>query len=348
MNLIYLLGGAVIATFLNKKKSTSGVSQSMYDASQQSLDELQSETLSLQEYITQIENEILNNTSLNSELVTQLEDMLETANLDISELTSNLTSAVSNDALTPYSQDNIDSLNNLVAEADLLRVQAENALNEATQLNSALNAENQALSNNQDDGLTPYGQSDLDDLELEYNTSLDNKQSELDIALNNQDDGLTPFGQADIDSLQLSYENDLETKNDEINALMQNETTLQNYLEESVSTNLSQAAEIEYLAQELADKQELLDTANANLFQASTALVSESLALEEAEEDYDNLFYGNPETGVFGVSDLIESVAYLENEVFELETEKLILQEDIDNLNLQLNSLNDNSDMGGF
>ena len=119
MNLIYLLGGAAIATFLNKKKDKTSSNtnwESLANTAQGQVSELENETASLRVYLEEIQNELTNNNTLNATLIAQLQGMISEANSDIDNLTLSLADALANqdDGLTPYSLDDYTALENMV------------------------------------------------------------------------------------------------------------------------------------------------------------------------------------------------------------------------------------------
>lgn len=197
MNLVYLLGGAVIATLLNKKKDTPKSDsewETLANTAQGQVSELEAEAASLRNYIEEIQNELTSNNALNAELIAQLQAMLEEANLDIDTLTSDLSSALAADAATPYSQAEYSTLEGLLFEAQNIKQVAEDALAESVAQNSVLNDQ-------------------IGVLEAAVTT----KQDELDAAI--AQDALTPFGQADIDIMSAAHAAELNQKDEDFNAL---------------------------------------------------------------------------------------------------------------------------------
>ncbi len=165
--------------------------ESLANNAQGQVEELRNETDSLRLYISNIENEFASSNTLSQELIAQLRAKILAANLDLDDLNLELEDALLNqdDGLTPYSEQEMNLLQDLADEADRLKELAEVSLEEVRQMND------------------------------ELTTSLESKQSQLDTALSNQDDGLTPYSESDINALELEYNISLEEKENTINDL---------------------------------------------------------------------------------------------------------------------------------
>lgn len=426
MNLVYLLGGAVIATLLNKKKDapkSDSEWETLANTAQGQVSELESEAASLRSFVEEIQNELTSNNALNAELISQLQAMLEEANLDIDTLTADLSSAIDADAATPYSQAQYSSLEGLLSEAQNIKQVAEDALAESVAVNNTLNQQVDILSAQVNtkqseldaaiaqDALTPFGQIDIDimselhaaelnqkdddfnalsttttytinnlnsdiaaletavsqkNVEIDelvstgsqntiliqqlqndssaLQTALDGKQIELNNAI--AADALTPFGQADIDSIELLYEGQINQKETEISGLeedlgssqaaysqsQQDLTELQGELMatlldvEGLEIDLSNKdSQINALNITLTNAQNSLSLANIDLQAAQLELTQRSAELEEAVND-------------FSVLDsqydaLVLDVQELQAEVNEIESERVELESEVDNLN---------------
>tara|TARA_R100001369_G_scaffold91769_2_gene134118 strand:- start:1260 stop:2732 length:1473 start_codon:yes stop_codon:yes gene_type:complete len=346
MSLIYLLGGVAIATLLNKKKdkTTSNTNwESLANTAQGQVSDLEVETASLRLYLEDIQNELANNNSLNAELISQLQGMISGANLDIDNLTLSLSDAIDNqdDGLTPYSQDDITLLENMSAEAVELKQVAESALADALIVNTSLNEQlggfEAALEEKQQDlqeaidadALTPFGQTDFDELELQYNTSLEGKQSELDTALLSQDDGLTPYSQTDFDELELEYDTSLESKQNQVDDLTLSNTTLTQGYEFTISGLENDVQQLNLAVQEKIGQIDNLESANGDYGIDIDTLEQQVLqlqnVLEVKEVDLQNAI-ANEDDGLtpYGQSDIDSlnlDIDEKEGSIINLETE---------------------------
>ena len=301
MNLIYLLGGAAIATFLNKKKDKTSSNtnwESLANTAQGQVSELENETASLRVYLEEIQNELTNNNTLNATLIAQLQGMISEANSDIDNLTLSLADALANqdDGLTPYSLDDYTALENMSLQAEELKQVAELALADALIVNGELNEQldgfELALEEKQQDlqeaidadALTPFGQTDFDELELQYNTSLEGKQSELDVALLNQDDGLTPYSESDVDALELEYLTSMEAKQSQVNELMLNNTTITQGYNLTINGLENDVEQLNIAVQEKISQIDNLESANGDYGIDIDALEDQVLQLENTLE----------------------------------------------------------------
>ena len=150
-------------------------------------------------------------------------------------------------------------------------------------------------------------------------TSLESKQSALDDALLNQDDGLTPYSVADFDELELEYNASLQNKQNELTELQGD--MLATLLEvEGLEFNLEDRdGQIIALNNTLLNVREDLVLANDSVLDAQDDLEDAEIELEEAENDL-SILDSEYDLLVTEVNELKTEVENLGQDKLQLET----------------------------